>query len=182
VGPVFDVALPDVPGWTRVPRDRGRPWVPNFSGFDAFRIERYRDAAGREVDLAIAVYARQEDGRELAGFGQGATRPDGAWAWTADAPPPPGGKSERIFSHGTIREVASFYRVGSLLTGSRAAVKLETMKTHLLGGPQRAVAILVSAEEPAGAGSARPALEAFLRSLGPVAPLADRAAGLPGTN
>jgi exosortase A len=179
---VSGVALPDVPGWTEVPRDKGRPWVPNFSGFDAFRIARYRDAQGREVDLAMAVYARQEDGRELAGFGQGATRPDGAWAWTADAPPPPGGKSERIFSHGTIREVASFYRVGNLLTGSRAAVKIETMKTQLLGGPQRAVAILVSAEEPAGAGSARPALDAFLRSLGPVAPLADRAAGLPGTN
>jgi hypothetical protein len=32
-------------------------------------------------------------------------------------------------------------------------VKLETMKTHLLGGPQRAVAILVSAEEPAGPGA-----------------------------
>jgi hypothetical protein len=107
-------------GLDAVPRDGGG-WVPNFSGYDAFRIGRYRDAAGHEVDLAIAVYARQEDGRELAGFGQGATRPDGAWAWTADAPAPPGGKSERIFSHGTIREVASFYRVGAnILTGSRA--------------------------------------------------------------
>ncbi|MFL6858448.1 MAG: exosortase A [Allosphingosinicella sp.] len=176
--PVADVALPQVPGWSRVPRAGARDWVPNFSGYDAFRIGRYRDAAGREVDLAIAVYARQEDGRELAGFGQGATRPDGAWAWTADAPAPPGGKSERIFSHGVIREVASFYRVGAIVTGSRAAVKLETMRTHLLGGPQRAVAILVSAEEKGGAGSARPALDAFLRSLGPIERVADRAAGL----
>jgi exosortase A len=179
--PVGEVALPDVAMWSKVPRIGSRDWVPNFSGYDAFRIGRYRDAEGREVDFAVAVYARQEDGRELAGFGQGATRPDGAWAWTADALAPPGGKSERIFSHGTIREVASFYRVGTILTGSRAAVKLETMKTHLLGGPQRAVAILVSAEEKAGPGSARPALDAFLRSLGPVERVADRAAGLAGT-
>lgn len=178
VADVEDVALPDVPGWTKVPRVGGRDWVPNFSGYDAFRIGRYRDAAGRGVDLALAVYARQEDGRELAGFGQGATRPDGAWAWTADAPSPAGGKAERIFSHGTIREVASFYRVGATLTGSRAAVKLATMRTHLFGGPQRAVAVLVSAEEPAGAGSARPAIDSFLRSLGPVERVADRAAGL----
>ena len=177
---VHDVALPDVPGWTKVPRVGGRDWVPNFSGYDAFRIGRYRNAAGREVDLALAVYASQEDGRELAGFGQGATRPDGAWAWTADAPAPSGGKAERIFSQGTIREVASFYRVGAIVTGSRTAVKLETMKTHLLGGPQRAVALLVSAEEPAGAGSARPSIDAFLRSLGPVERVADRAAGLAG--
>jgi exosortase A len=177
---VHDVALPDVPGWTKVPRVGGRDWVPNFSGYDAFRIGRYRDGAGREVDLAVAIYASQEDGRELAGFGQGATRPDGAWAWTADAPAPSGGNSERIFSQGTIREVASFYRVGSIVTGSRAEVKLETMKTHLLGGPQRAVAMLVSAEEPAGAGSARPSIDAFLRSLGPVERVADQAAGLAG--
>jgi hypothetical protein len=56
-------------------------------------------------------------------------------------------------------------------------VKLETMKVRLLGGPQRAVAILVSAEAPAAETDARPAVDDFLRALGPIAPLADRAAG-----
>ena len=105
--------------------------------------------------------------------------PGGAWAWTADDAAPPGGKAELIFSHGTIREVLSFYRVGNILTGSPAAVKLATMKAHLLGGPQRAVAVLVSAEAPGDGASARPTINAFLSALGPVAPLADRAAGLP---
>lgn len=170
------VAMPVVPGWQRLAPD-GR-WRPHFAGADRLAMARYRDSRGRIVDLAIAVFARQAEGRELVGFGQGAAGPDGAWAWTADAPPPPGGRAERIASHGVAREVLSFYRVGNVLTGSGMAVKLETMKTRLLGGPQRAVAVLVSAEAPAAATSARPAIDSFLAALGPVAPLADRASGL----
>ena len=175
-----EIALPSVPGWQRIPADAGRPWAPHFAGADRIASARYRDAAGRQVDLWLVVFARQGPGRKLVGFGQGAAAPESAWAWTTDAPPSPSGKAERIFSNGTVREVLSFYRVGAILTGSPAAVKLETMKTRLLGGPQRAVAVLVSAEEPAGQGSARPALDAFVRSLGPVAPLADAAAGVEG--
>ena len=74
------------------------------------------------------------------------------------------------------REVVSFYRVGDILTGSATRVKLETMKVRLIGGPQRAVAVVVSARTPAG-GSARPAIDAFLAALGPVDAFADRAAG-----
>ncbi|HKR23690.1 MAG TPA: EpsI domain-containing exosortase, partial [Allosphingosinicella sp.] len=74
-------------------------------------------------------------------------------------------------SNGVAREVLSFYRVGDVLTGSRMGVKLETMKVRLLGGPQRAVAVLVSSES-------RAAIDGFLAALGPVAPLADREAGL----
>jgi exosortase A len=172
-----DFALTEVPGWTRIPATRGRPWQPHFAGADLLRIGRYRDAAGREVDLAIAIFARQGEGRELVAFGQGAAfRP---WAWTADTDPPPDGKGELLYSFGTVREALTFYRVGDILTGSRPAVKLETMKVRLLGGPQRAVAILVSAEQPTDGASVRPALDAFARALGPIDRLADRAAGLP---
>ena len=73
--------------------------------------------------------------------------------------------------------MVTFYRVGDIVTGSQAAVKLETARVRLLGGPQRAVAVLVSA--PGRADGRRPAIDAFLSSLGPIAPLADRAAGLP---
>jgi exosortase A len=175
---VADIVLPAVPGWQRVPGDEGRPWEPHFAGADVIRMGRYRDSAGREVDLAIVLFARQEEGRELVGFGQGAAGPEGAWAWTADAPAPPRGKAERIASHGSEREVVSFYRVGRILTGSPAEVKLETVKARLLGGPQRAVAVLVSTRSGADGRSPRPAIDAFLRDLGPIAPLADRAAGV----
>jgi exosortase A len=172
-----DFAFPEVPGWRRVPATRGRSWQPHFVGADLLRTARYRNAAGQEVDLAIILFSRQGEGRELVAFGQGAAfRP---WAWAADSDPPPGGKGELLYSFGTMREVLTFYRVGGILTGNRAAVKLETMKTRLLGGPQRAVAILISAEQPADGSPVRPALDAFGRALGPIDRLADRAAGLP---
>lgn len=174
-----DIALPDIAGWQRVAAEKGRPWRPNFPGADLIRVARYRDSAGREVDLALAVYARQEEGRELIGFGRGAAEPGSGWTWTSDSPAPPGGRAERIVFRGALREVASFYRVGGILTGSPAAVKLATMRARLLGGPQGAVAVLVSAEAPADSVSPRPAIDAFLRDLGPVAALADAAAGLP---
>ena len=173
------VAMPEIKGWQRVAATLGRPWQPRFAGADRLVRARYRNDAGQHVDLVVAVYARQREGSELVAYGQGAAPPGSGWAWTADSDPPPSGKAERIFSHGTIREVASFYRVGTILTGSDAAVKLATIRTRLLGGPQRAVAVLVSAEAPADGASARPAINAFLSALGPVAPLADRAAGLP---
>jgi exosortase A len=172
------IALPEVPGWTRIPA--GNAWHPHYTGADRIALGRYRDPAGREVDLAIVVFARQEEGRELVGYGQGAADEDGAWSWTADTAPPPGGKAERIGSNGKVREVATFYRVGGALTGSSARVKLETVRVRLLGGPQRAVAVLVAAPAPADGISPRPAVDSFLRSLGPIEPLADRAAGLAG--
>ncbi|SMF75507.1 exosortase A [Allosphingosinicella indica] len=173
------LVLPDVAGWEKQVRGAGRAWAPHFAGADVLRVGHYRDAAGRDIDLAIAIFARQEEGREIVGFGQGAVAPEGAWAWIGAGPAPQNGRLERIASHGTVREVAIFYRVGDTLTGSPLAVKWETMKARLLGGPQRAVAILVSAEAPAEGISPRPAIDDFLRATGPLAPLADRAAGLP---
>lgn len=175
---VPDAPLPEVSGWTRLPA--GPEWQPHYTGADRVRLARYRNSAGQQVDLAIIVFARQSEGRELVGYGQGAADEDGAWSWTGDSLAPADGRAELIGSHGKVREVASFYRVGGIVTGSRARVKLETVKVRLLGGPQRAVAILVAAEAPADGLSARPAIDAFLEDLGPVAPLADRAAGLAG--
>ena len=159
--------LPEVPGWTRIAAPQGRPWQPHFAGADRLSTAHYSDAQGREVTLAIAWFARQEEGRELIAFGQGAAGPDSAWAWTADAAAPANGRAERLASHGELREVASFYRVGDILTGSAARVKLETMKVRLIGGPQRAVALLVSA-------GSRNAIDAFLTALGPVDAVIDR--------
>ena len=173
-----DFALPTLPGWSPVAVRDAIPWQPHFAGADFIRLGRYRDAGGREIDLAVAVYDRQSEGRELVGFGQGAVGPESAWAWTADAPAPPDGRAERIASHGLVREVVSFYRVGETLTGSGAAVKLETMRVRLIGGPQRAVAVLVSAPPAAAGASARPAIDDFIAALGPIDRFADRAARL----
>ena len=170
-------ALPSPPGWRLLPPAGG--WRPGFAGADRIVAGRYRDGRGRDVDLVLAVYGRQAEGRELVGFGQGAAP---GWAWTADLPAPPGGRAERIASHGVVREVVSFYRVGEVVTGSGMGVKLETMKVRLLGGPQRAVALLASSPAPAAGISPRPAIDDLIAALGGrdgVAALADRAAGLP---
>jgi EpsI family protein len=175
------LTLPDVPGWQKVAATKGRPWRPHYAGADLVRMARYRDGQGREVDLAVAVFARQAEGRELIGFGQGAIAPGSDWAWTAAGSAPRGGRLDRIATHGIVREVATFYRVGDTLTGRELEAKLETTRVRLLGGPQRAVAILVSAEAPGEGESPRPAIDAFLGALGDVRALADGAAGLPRT-
>jgi len=174
--PPAELTLPDVPGWTRV-QPSGRPWHPNYAGADLVRAGRYLNASGQQVDLVLIYFSRQTEGRELVGFGQGPTDAAGKWAWIANGPPPPGGRLDRIASFGTVREVATFYRVGSLTTGSPAAVKFETMKLRLLGGSQAGMAVLVSAAAPAEGVSPRPAIDAFLADLGPIEALANRATG-----
>lgn len=169
--------LPSPPGWTRISATSGRPWQPHFAGADRLTMAHYRDAAGHQIDFAIAIFSRQQEKHELVGFGQGPIGPESRWAWTASGEPPPGGRLDRIASFGTIREVATFYRVGQSLTGSPFEVKVETTKARLLGGRQRAVAVLVSAEAPADGVSPRPAIDAFLTALGPIDRLADQAAG-----
>jgi EpsI family protein len=168
-----DFLLPNVPGWTVSAESASRPWRPHFAGADFIRIGHYRDSSGREVDLTIAFFARQREGAELVGFGQGAVEPNGDWSWTMDSVAPPNGRAEIISSNRIVRHVVSFYRVGEITTGSSAAIKLETIKVRLFGGRQRAVAILVSAQTPGDGADPRPAIDDFLSSLGSVDTLAD---------
>ncbi|WP_414888703.1 exosortase A [Sphingomonas sp. Leaf67] len=169
------IDLPSVPGWQRI-AITGEPWVPHYPGADHFLIGRYGDARGRSVDLAIAVYAAQGEGHELVGFGQGPIRENDRWVRIADTPPIAGGTTLRMAAPGPVeREVATWYRIGSTTTGSEDRVKLATLKTRLLGGPQRGVAVLMSAEK--GVGDPRGTITDFLRAAGPVDAIADRAAG-----
>jgi exosortase A len=168
--------LPEVAGWTQSPRSAGPEWQPHFAGADQLLLGHYRDRAGRSADLAVAVFDRQQEGRELVGYGQGAVAPDGPWAWTAQSVPPAGGRAFRILGPGpVVREVAIFYRLGDVTTGSDLRVKIETLKARLLGRSQRAVAVLVSAPQ-VGDADARFAVDDFLRALGPI----DRVAGVDG--
>lgn len=171
------IALPEVPGWHRVPPDTRAPWSPNYPGADHFLIGRYADDRGRAVDLAVAVYARQQEGRELVGFGIGAIRENDRWVRIEDLGPVRRGAALRMVGPGRVeREVVTWYRVGDVLTGSDKRVKLETLKAKLLGGRQAAVAVLLSAEQGADNG-AHAAIQDFLGALGPVEGLADRMAG-----
>lgn len=164
------IALPEVAGWQRADT-RMDDWKPRFDSADHRLQGDYVSAGGDRVTLAIAVYAWQDDGKEVVGYAQGAADPDSHWSWTNDTQPPPGGKAERIFAPGLAREVASFYVIGGITTGHARRVKLETLKSRLIGRDQSAVALLVSAQDRRDS-AARPQIDAFLAALGPPQQLA----------
>lgn len=172
------IALPEIPGWQSVDYTPQVQWKPHFAKASHELLGRYRNEAGQEADLYIVVYDRQSEGRELVGYGQGAVGPDSAWSWIESCASPTQGRCERISADGkALREVVSYYRVGGITSGSGSAIKLATLKARLLGGNQQAVAVLVSSER-VGKTEPRPAIDAFVKSLGDIDKLADRMAGL----
>ncbi|MEI9928160.1 MAG: exosortase A [Sphingomonas sp.] len=171
-----DVELPEVAGWSRAPLSLTAPWAPNYPGADRFLMGRYADGRGRAVDLVVALYGSQREGKELVGFGIGAIRNNDRWVRIDDLPPVDGGQALRMTGPGhSERETVTWYRIGGALTASESRVKLETLRAKLLGGRQRAAAVLVSAER--GEMDADAAIRDFLKALGPVDALADRMAG-----
>ncbi|MCC6481396.1 MAG: EpsI family protein [Sphingomonadaceae bacterium] len=165
---------PSFPGWQRTDASMAYAWAPHFASADRRIQARYADGKGHVIDLAIVAYDRQSEGRELIGFGQGAANPASEWRWSAPAWAPNEARGEIITAPGPIRRhVVSFYRVGSSgMTGSTSAIKLATMKAKLLMRDQRALAILISAEDREGA-PAEAAIHAFLVSVGNPQSLAD---------
>lgn len=179
VSPVpHQISLPEIDNWQIVPYEPSTDWQPRFEGNSHRLLGRYRHSGGDEIDLYIAVYEKQSEGRELVGYGQGAVDPESKWSWVADVPGPLSGKAERIKAPGpVVREVASFYRVNGVTSGSAAAIKLATLKARLLGGNQQAVAILVSGEFK-GEDLPRPAIDRFIEDMGNIDKIADQMAGL----
>ncbi|MGC6399185.1 exosortase A [Sphingomonas sp. FW199] len=170
------IDLPQVPGWTRTAPSRIAPWEPNFPTADHRLFGRYTDGVGRAVDLSIIVYAGQREGHELVAHGQGAIRENDVWVRIEDLPPVEGGSALRMIGPNRVeREVVTWYRVGDMVTASPRTVKLQTLRAKLFGGPQAAVAILISAER--GDQDSRRAIRDFLAAMGPVDRVADRAVG-----
>jgi exosortase A len=174
------ISLPSINGWDRVEPDMAEPWSARFAGASATAQAQYRSADGQRVDVVIAAYTAQSDGRELVGFGQGAIDPDSEWAWSSTGPDLPGalagkGRWDRFSAPGPVqREAVSFYRVGGVTSGRGVAVKLATLKARLLGQDQTAVAVIISAESRPNA-PAEAAMREFLKAMGDVDAVADRA-------
>ncbi len=167
------IDLPDISGWTRAPLSTTAPWRPHHPGADHLLFGRYVDGRGSAVDMAVALYARQAEGRELVAFGTGPLREGDRWVRVADVAPIAGGSAMRIVAPGPVeRVVATWYRVGDVTTAAALYVKLETARARLLGGDGRAVALHLSAEGP----RARAAVDRFAAALGPVDPAIDRIA------
>lgn len=176
------IDLPVLPGWRRVDVSTVAPWAPNYPGADHHLFGRYADAAGHRVDMAVAVYGSQGRGHEMIAFGNGVLREEDRWVRIADLPDIDGGSAMRITAVGTDqrpveRVVATWYRVGDVTTNAPPLVKIEGMKARLLGGPQRAVAIHLSAQVDAGQDPVA-AIRAFRAALGDIGAVADHDAGM----
>lgn len=170
------IALPNIAGWSRTGPNLRAPWQPHYPTADHVVSGRYTDGEGRYVDLAIAVFGSQHEGKELVSFGTGVLREDDRWVRIADLPPIRGGAAMRITAPGPVeRLVASWYQVGTVITASPRTVKLETLKVKLLGGSPRAVAMhasvhVVPGEDPTAT------IARFIAAAGPVEQLVDRVA------
>lgn len=170
------IDLPAVPGWTRVDYAPTIPWAPLAEGADHRLLGRYRDAKGREVDVFVALYASQGEGREAGGFGQGALIPDSPWSWQSSASAFEDGKGERLLGDGRVERVAmTWYRQGRLLSGSNARLKLAVIADHLLFRAEPTTMLILSAED-APRGSAQTSISAFRQSTGPLNAWMDRIA------
>ena len=166
VAPAPVVALPEISGWHRIPRISRVPWQPWYP--DATLVtQRYADGRGRVVDVTVAAYPRQAEGRELVGYGVGVLRAEDRWLRVNDAPAIAAGSAMWITAPGPVRRlVASWYRVGDTLTASPTEVKLATLRARLFGGSQQAVALHLSAEATPNEPDPTDSIEALLRAAG----------------
>lgn len=166
--------LPQVAGWQRADYRPLASWQPRARGAEHRLLGRYRDAQGRTVDVFYALYAGQGEGREAGGFGEGALPEGGLWSWSGPGGYLPPGRSDRLLSElETPRLAITFYRTGSLTTGSNLRLRLANMADRLLLRA-RPTAMLIVSSESGDSGQAEEAVRAFLRAAGPVSEWMDR--------
>lgn len=165
------VAFPaSVGAWRAVPDSGG--WRPKFNRAHAQDTQRYSDGR-RNLDLYIAYYADQRQGRELVAHDN---RVDDGKTWIRIGG---GGAAARIGGRGVdmtltrlrsasgLRVVWHLYWVDGRYTPSAIIAKLLQAKADLLFGDQRAGFLAVSAED----GVEPAAIRDFLAALPPFAAL-----------
>jgi exosortase A len=162
------VALPQVDGWQRSRFPAGAlAWEPRAQGADRRLSGRYRDAKGRQVDVFLALYSSQGDGREPGGFGQGAMPPESGWSWHSPGPRFAQGKSELLRGDdGTLRLAVTWYLSGSLVTGSNMKLKLHSMSDKLRL-TERPAALMIVSSADRSAQQAEQSIARFMRDAGP---------------
>lgn len=166
-----EIALPEVAGWQRVPYVPAVSWEPRARGAEHRLLGRYRDAQGRQVDVFLALYALQDEGREAGGFGEGALRPDSGWAWLSPGEPVADAKADRLLGAGRHARLAeTTYRTGTVTTGSNLRLKLANIFDRLVLRARPTTLLILSSEDAAPGAS----LRAFRASVGPLGPWMDR--------
>lgn len=172
------IDLPKIAGWTRVDYRPQIGWEPRATGAEHRLLGRYRDAKGREVDVFCALYSAQRDGKEAGGFGEGALPTDGIWSWSKPGEPVLAAKADWLLAEGRVSRLAqTWYRTGSLLSGSNTRLKLATIGDRLLLRARPTMLLILSVEGQSDA-NAEAALADFRTATGPLPQWMDRMAGL----
>ena len=168
------ITAPGVPGWTPTVAV-GEPWSPHYRDANRSLTTTYAGPDGGRVELAIVAYAQQGEGREIAGYGQGAFAPEGRWAWTAAMPPIAGGKRDRLLAPGPVsRQAVTWMHVGGVTTASAVEAKRRTLLARAGLADPLAVAVIVTAvEDDPDRTAAR--IATFVRAAGGVDALVARA-------
>ena len=167
------IFLPKVEGWTRVDYTPRAWWEPRASGADHRLLGSYADARGRRVDVFLALYAVQGNGRRASGFGEGALRQDSGWSWLKPGPAMPDGKSDWLLGPGRVERLTlTSYRTGDVLTGSAPQLSFANMGDRILLRARPTTMLILSAENAAGKPSSE-SIAAFRQSTGPLAPWMD---------
>jgi exosortase A len=168
------IDLPQVEGWRRVDYTPLVAWAPRHAGADHRLLGRYANSAGDTVDVSFALYARQGEGREAGGFGQGALIPETDWAWAEPGPPIAGAKVDRLAAPGpVVRLAATWYKTGDTVTGSNARLRLANIADRLALRPRTTATLILSAEERQGH-PADQSIRRFLAAAGPPGAWMDR--------
>lgn len=163
-----EIALPAVSGWQIVDFAPQERWEPRASGAAHRLLGTYADGRGQRVDVFYALYASQGEGSEAGGYGEGALVPDTAWRWLRPGESVANGKSEQLLARGHIKRTAvTFYRTGSLLTGSNTRLKLAVMRDRLLLRSRPTAMLVLSAEDSPGQSDPVERIRAFRRSTAP---------------
>lgn len=169
---------PPVSGWQVLPGNFATEWHPHFDGatwIGQWRYVRHHGRNDATVDVAVILFDRQEEGRELVGFGQGAVAPAGDWAHMAEAPSPQNGRGEWLRgAGGQTRYAATWYLVDTIVTGNRIDAKFAAVRARLLSAQNGAAAIIVSAPHLSSSQGQR-VIGDFMQAAGPVQEMADRA-------
>ncbi|MCP5396425.1 MAG: exosortase A [Sphingomonadaceae bacterium] len=172
------VALPQVPGWQLIDYSPMVSWEPRAGGAKHRMLGRYRSNDGQEVDVFVAIYASQGEGREATAFGEGALTPETSWRWLEPGPSDQQAMGDYLLAEGRVKRLArTSFRRGELTTGSPARFKLATMADRILLRPRPTIMLILSAEQKTD-NNPQQAIASFEKALGDRGEWMDRVARL----
>jgi exosortase A len=166
-----------VPGWSASDHADVIEYQPYYSNASAQKKQLVSDGEGRFIQIYMAVYDRQAEGKEMVSYGNGpflnAVDEHQSWVWTGNeaAPalkniPPP--YAITIYKDRAVRDVWQWFYVNGKVVSSPSAAKLEAAKARLLGGRTDAATLILSSERVVSTASHASHLQVFTQQMGSV--------------